>query len=307
MTSPIPTFNHHQVSLQNPANNAPSYCIDQVDEPNGKRPSVSFNNSITKIQKTSGTFSNEPSKTWDLSRSKLELFLSCSQCFYDQYVHGIARPPSFPLNLNNSVDLMLKNEFDAFRSSKKPHTLIMKMLKEKFGIRAIPYNHPKLNEWRNSYEGVSYVDKELNLRIFAAIDDLWVNQDELEADFGTPEVYVVDYKSTYSNYEISSLDKPWHSTYKRQLEFYSWVLRKNGLKVSESAFILYINADPLSSSIKKGVQVKATLIEHKCDLSWVEKEIQNAHNILTGKVSPISSSNCAYCHYAEEKKKLHPL
>ncbi len=49
-----------------------------------------------------------------LSRSRVDNFLECSRCFYLTNRVGIARPPSFPFNLNNAVDELLKNEFDIY-------------------------------------------------------------------------------------------------------------------------------------------------------------------------------------------------
>jgi len=52
-----------------------------------------------------------------LSRSKVDLFISCPRCFYLDRRLGIARPPGFPFNLNSAVDTLLKNEFDEYRRS----------------------------------------------------------------------------------------------------------------------------------------------------------------------------------------------
>ena len=43
-----------------------------------------------------------------LSRSRIDNFLECRRCFYLTNRVGIARPPSFPFNLNNAVDELLK-------------------------------------------------------------------------------------------------------------------------------------------------------------------------------------------------------
>ena len=59
-----------------------------------------------------------------LSRSRIDNFLECSRCFYLTNRVGIARPPSFPFNLNNAVDELLKNEFDIYREKGKPHPIM---------------------------------------------------------------------------------------------------------------------------------------------------------------------------------------
>ena len=36
---------------------------------------------------------------WNLSRSKLDLFIECPRCFYLDNRLGVKRPPGFPFNL----------------------------------------------------------------------------------------------------------------------------------------------------------------------------------------------------------------
>jgi hypothetical protein len=43
-----------------------------------------------------------PRKT-ELSRSKIELYLDCPRCFYEDVVSGIKRPGGPPFTLNNAV------------------------------------------------------------------------------------------------------------------------------------------------------------------------------------------------------------
>ena len=102
---------------------------------------------------------------------------------------------------------------------------------KKYGIDAIPVENDMLDEWRNNFKGVQYHDKTTNLYLFGAIDDLWINP--------KGEHIVVDYKSTSKNEEIIALDKDWHEAYKRKMEIYQWLVRKNGLKVSNTILLEY--------------------------------------------------------------------
>lgn len=59
-----------------------------------------------------------------LSRSKLDPFLECPRCFYDDVVRGNGRPrgPGGPaLTLNIAVDELFKREFDVHRARHEPH------------------------------------------------------------------------------------------------------------------------------------------------------------------------------------------
>mgnify|MGYP005736965043 CR=1 FL=1 len=101
-----------------------------------------------------------------LSRSRVDNFLECSRCFYLTNRVGIARPPSFPFNLNNAVDELLKNEFDIYREKQEPHPI---MLENK--INALPYQHPDLEEWRESLRhGVKRKHKKTNLILRGGLD-----------------------------------------------------------------------------------------------------------------------------------------
>ena len=74
-----------------------------------------------------GKYIPEKGDFYKLSRSKVDFFLNCSRCFYMDRRLGIAQPPGFPFNLNSAVDNLLKNEFDYYRSIKKPHPYIEKL------------------------------------------------------------------------------------------------------------------------------------------------------------------------------------
>ena len=47
---------------------------------------------------------------------------------------------------------------------------------------------------------------------------------------------VVDYKATSKNSEVN-LDAEWQIGYKRQMEFYQYLLRNNGFKVSDTSSV----------------------------------------------------------------------
>ena len=58
---------------------------------------------------------------FELSRSKIDLFMECPKCFYLDRRIGIQRPPGYPFSLNNAVDALLKKEFDYYREKELPH------------------------------------------------------------------------------------------------------------------------------------------------------------------------------------------
>lgn len=172
---------------------------------------------------------NYGGKRWRLSRSKIDLFTNCPKCFYLDNKLGVARPAGFPFNLNSAVDALLKKEFDIHRADKTAHPLM-----ENYGIEAVPFDHPKMDTWREVFEGVEYKHESTGFTVSGAVDDVWVDK--------TGKLFVVDYKSTSKDSSIETLDQDWHIGYKRQMEVYQWLLRKNGFEVSDTGYFVYANA-----------------------------------------------------------------
>ena len=92
---------------------------------------------------------NYGGKKWRLSRSKIDLFIECSRCFYLDNKLGTKRPPGYPFTLNVAVDTLLKKEFDIHRAKKKAHPLM-----EQYKIDAVPFQHKELNIWRDNFKGI---------------------------------------------------------------------------------------------------------------------------------------------------------
>ena len=131
--------------------------------------------------------SKEPFK---ISRSGIDLYCSCPRCFYLDKRLGVGQPPGYPFSLNAAVDHLLKKEFDLHRAKNIAHPLM-----EHYKVDAIPFSHPKLDEWRENFKGIRFLHKKTNLLITGAIDDLWIDKNK--------ELIVVDYKATSKEGEVS--------------------------------------------------------------------------------------------------------
>lgn len=236
-------------------------------------------------------FDPNKSNNFKLSRSKLDLFLQCPRCFYIDNRLGVARPPGFPFALNSAVDCLLKKEFDIHRAKGEKHPLI-----EKYDVDARPVEHDELNVWRENFKGVRYLERKTNLLITGAIDDLWINSKD--------EYIVVDYKSTSKDEEITELNKDWQDGYKRQMEVYQWLLRKNGLKVSDTGYFVYCNGDTNKEAFDGKLEFDLTLIAYKGNDSWVEPAIIDAHKCLCSDSIPEASADCDYCNYINAVNKI---
>ena len=236
-----------------------------------------------------GKYIPEKKDLYKLSRSKVDFFLNCPRCFYMDRRLGIVQPPGFPFNLNSAVDNLLKNEFDYYRNLQKPHPYI-----ERLGLNAVPFQHEKLDKWRHNFSGVVYQHEALKLHLFGAVDDIWIN---LENE----ELIVVDYKATSKNSEVN-LDADWQIGYKRQMEFYQYLLRNNGFKVSDTGFFVYCNGIKQKDRFDEKLEFKISLLDYTGNTNWIERTLENLVNLLNQEEIPGYTEDCRYCEYQEKTR-----
>ena len=224
-----------------------------------------------------------------LSRSKIDLFISCPRCFYLDRKLGVAQPPGFPFSLNSAVDKLLKIEFDIHRANGTAHPLM-----KHYRVDAIPLAHEKIDEWRDALRGgITFPIDNTNVIITGGIDDIWVSPDK--------ELIIVDYKATSKEEEVT-LDAEWQDGYKRQMEIYQWLFRKNGFKVSKTGYFVYCNGNTDKKSFDAKLEFDIKLLPYVGDDSWVEGVIFDAIECLKSDTLPDSGSDCDFCKYREAVK-----
>lgn len=239
-------------------------------------------NSAQRIRNLYDPFSDKPFR---ISRSKLELFLTCNRCFYIDRKLGVGHPDIPAFSLNIAVDELLKKEFDRYRIQQMPHPICLEN-----NINVLPLNHKDLFSWRNSlHEGVQYSIPGTNIVLHGGIDDVWINPI-------TQEVFVVDYKATSKKGEIT-LEGEWQARFKRQAEIYQWLLRKNDLKVSDVAYFVYCNALKDKPAFNNVLHFSASVIPYNGNDCWVEPAIMQAYECLQSNIIPASNESCEYCQY----------
>ncbi len=230
-------------------------------------------------------FNPQASEPFKLSRSKLDLFLNCPRCFYLDRRLGVGQPPGFPFNLNSAVDTLLKKEFDIHRAASTTHPLL-----KNYGLDLVPFQHEKIDEWRENFKGVQYLHQPTNFIITGAVDDLWVDSKGL--------IYIVDYKSTSKTSEVN-LEADWQIGYKRQMEIYQWLMRKNDFQVADTGYFVYCNGLTDKAAFDARLEFEIKLLPYVGSDAWVEKEIIKAHQCLLSDNIPASGADCDYCQYLE--------
>ena len=259
-----------------------------------------------------------------LSRSKIEMYMNCPRCFYMDRRLGVGQPPGYPFSLNSAVDTLLKKEFDHYRKLGEPHPLMVK-----YGVEAVPFKHPKMDEWRDAMRaGVTYLHKATNFFVTGAVDDIWQSTAENNPPGGPNppegwhppvqpnppggahpqgegrELFVVDYKATAKAEEINELDKDWQISYKRQAEMYQWLLRANGFNVSKLAYFVYANGIAAKDEFADKLEFDTRIIKYQGDDEWVDEVLMDIKECLDSDVVPESGEDCDYCKYREAANEV---
>ncbi|HJQ08917.1 MAG TPA: PD-(D/E)XK nuclease family protein [Candidatus Saccharimonadales bacterium] len=231
---------------------------------------------------------------YKVSRSKIELFKQCPRCFWLDVRLKVKRPEGPPFNINKAIDELLKKEFDTYRAKGEPHPLMIE-----HSVKAVPFTHEKLNDWRENFVGVQFIHEPTNLHVFGAVDDLWVTD--------ANEVIVVDYKATAKDRDVN-IDSEWQIAYKRQMEVYQWLLKQNGFAVNNTGYFVYCNGRLDLDGFNNRIEFKTKIIPYIGNTDWVEPTLTDIKACMDGNMPPVGKSamggECEFCAYARERTKL---
>jgi hypothetical protein len=254
----------------------------------GKKKSLVLEKKPYAVKGERSRFDPASPEPYRVSRSGIDRFMECPRCFYLEKRLGIGRPDTPGFSLNVAVDALLKREFDLHRAKGTAHPLM-----KKYHIDAVPYAHEELDAWRDSLRrGIQFFHKPSGLIIRGGIDDVWV----------TPrgELHIVDYKATSKKDEVS-IEGLYQQGYKRQMEVYQWLFRKNGFKVSPVGYFVYCNGDSDRAAFDAKLEFGITVIPYRGDDSWVEKTVIKLGKCLRAEKLPASDSKCHYCGYVNAR------
>ncbi len=241
--------------------------------------------------RTRNLFDPSSKEPFTLSRTKLDLFIKCERCFYLDLRLGVPQPPGYPFSLNNAVDTLLKKEFDIHRAQKTAHPLMVS-----YGISAVPFAHAKLEEWRDARtKGVKALHEPSHLILRGGIDDVWVNSEG--------ELHIVDYKATAKASEVT-IDEEWQGGYKRQIEMYQWLFRKNGFSVSPIGYFVYVNGKMDRKAFDAKLEFDVKILPYEGSDAWVDEALLKAKACLVSPNIPSPGSDCEFCDYRESVRKV---
>ena len=107
----------------------------------------------------------------------------------------------------------------------------------------------------------------------------------------------LDWNETFNKYDYAK-------AYKRQLEMYQWLFRKNGFKVSDEAYLVYFNGKKNERFFNNKLHFDTHLIKLNCSASWVEGKVIETVRLLKSNYFPKPSTNCEYCNYLKQRWQL---
>lgn len=164
------------------------------------------------------------------------------------------------------------------------------------GIDAVPFRHTELEIWRSNFKGIRIPHPSSAFELFGAVDDIWQEN-------GTGRLLVVDYKATAKDAEVS-LDAEWQDGYKRQVEFYQWLLQQKGFEVSPTAWFVYVNGCKDRPGFDAKLEFRISLLPHEGKTDWVEGTVLEAKEILDQSRAPARDLDCPYCSYVAQESQV---
>lgn len=171
------------------------------------------------------------------------------------------------------MDRVLKEHFDRFRDrGELPPELRRSECRE--GCRLFG-DADTLKIWRNNRRGIRWEDEEGNV-LFGAIDNALVKEEKL---------IVLDYKTR--GYPAKE-ETP--KFYQDQLDIYNLLLRKNGHRTEDYAFILFYVPKRVAETGE--VVFDTELVRMKVDPGNAERLFGKALRLLEG---PCPKEGCGWC------------
>ncbi len=228
-------------------------------------------------------------KNRQLSRTKIELFLDCPRCFHAEVALDLPRVSSLPFTLNNAVDHLFKAEFDLYRAARQPHPLFTRV-----NLDAVPYSNEEFDAWRTNSKGVRWTDPQTGWTLQGAVDDLWEN--------GDGSLHVADYKATSKAGDVTAAGL--HASYRRQAEVYQFLVRRQNLVVSDTAWFVYANGIKTADRFDNCLTFNTVLVPYIGNDGWVLETFRDAVKVASGPESPAPRSGCAWCEFVSKRRNL---
>lgn len=223
-----------------------------------------------------------------LSPSTLNVFLECPKCFWLEHAKGIRRPRGIFPSLPGGMDLLIKKYFDKHRAlGKLPPELEGKM----DGIELFP-DGELLNKWRSWRTALACEDQETGAVLSGMLDDLGVKKAGKGELFDKTEYAPLDYKTR--GFDVKEGGE---SFYKNQLNCYGLLLRENGMRPAECAYLIYY----IPKEVAEKGMTRFDVVPKKVEINPDEalKVFRDAVALIKSPM-PVIHSECEYCAWGND-------
>ena len=219
-----------------------------------------------------------------LSPTKLNLFQECKKCFWLQENKRIHRPRFIFPSLPGGMDLLIKKYFDKWREKGQLPPEIAGKVSEK-PLQDIEL----LRKWRYWGTGPKYEDKNKGFVLQGALDECFV-----DPSISSGQVYYipVDYKTRGFDLKEDSL-----KYYQLQLDCYTLILKAEGYKVKNFAYLVYYIPKKVKEKGKVDFSVEIHKVKTNPESALKIAEI--AVKVILGP-QPRSHSQCTYCSWGND-------
>lgn len=215
-----------------------------------------------------------------LSPSSLNLLLGCPRCFWLYVKRKFSRPEGPVSTLPRGMDGLIKKHFDKYRQlGKLPPELEGK-------IKAKPIDQATIDKWRNWRTGLRY--KEQDIYLTGALDECFVDR----------EIYIpVDYKTRGYKLKDNTV-----GYYQNQLNIYTFLLAKNGFKVSSFAYLVFYILQSVSDNGLTRFDIQLIKVDTNTEKAY--QVFKEAEKLLKQDSPPQNNPRCSFCSWAASSLNL---
>lgn len=204
--------------------------------------------------------------TYTLSPSKLNLMEECPRCFWLSLVKKIDRPRGPMSSIPIKMDSILKKYFEKYRIKGQIPPLLEGKITGKF-----PAGIPKtLYAEHNGVKIKGLPDEYLE----------------------TEEGYIVPFDHKTKSKPVEEA----HPSYQLQMDVYTYLLKMNGYKTVNKAFLAFYY--PCDCDVHKGLDIQCQILDVKTNPERIKALLEKANKLLNEDI-PKASEKCEYCKWRE--------
>ncbi|KKU46993.1 MAG: hypothetical protein UX66_C0028G0003 [Parcubacteria group bacterium GW2011_GWF2_46_8] len=211
-----------------------------------------------------------------ISPSSLNSFIECPRCFWLRYTKNIQHPDAPSSTLPNGVDYSLKAYYDHCREQ----GLVLPPELEGLLPGGLVQDQGLVDRMRKTTFGSDVAE---DIRFQGALDDV------LELSDGA----MVPLDNKTKGFPVKEI----HWTQIMQMSGYALILRENGFKTANRAFLVYWFLDHKTIDFSDPLHFRVAIEEVETKPEEVMQKIMEAVSVIKSDVMPEQGESCQFCPY----------